>query len=331
MVWWIVQSVAVGILLGMLAAFVLQPIYERLKPRLGDRWAVLATVIGALAASIASLTLLTWAFISKGVGLAHDIFDNFALGAATHRLTEIVGSLTTRFGLTSVDLEARLRSAGEQVAARAAALGAELASASASALLAIFMMLLTMHFILGHWAEVSRRVEASLPLRPEYSHALFEEFRRAGRTTLLGTIVTGLAQGGLATLGYTVCGVPRPLFFGVGTALASLIPAVGTILVWVPVGVVLLLTGHAVRGVCVLVWGGVVIVGLSDYVIRPRLVGGEAKTPALVTFAALFGGVEAFGLKGLILGPMLMSLALAVLRIYAREAAEARARLRAAE
>ncbi len=82
--------------------------------------------------------------------------------------------------------------------------------------------------------------------------------------------------------------------------------------------------GHAAGGVGVLVWGGLVIVGVSDYVIRPRLVGGEAETPAIVTFAALFGGVEAFGLKGLILGPMLMSLALAVLRIYAREAAEER-------
>jgi predicted PurR-regulated permease PerM len=93
---------------------------------------------------------------------------------------------------------------------------------------------------------------------------------------------------------------------------------------------VLLLIGHVAGGVGVLVWGGLVIVGLSDYVIRPRLVRGEAQTPAIVTFAALFGGVEAFGLKGLILGPMLISLALAVLRIYAREGAEERrARARA--
>jgi predicted PurR-regulated permease PerM len=232
MVWWIVRSVAVGVLLGMLAAFIVQPIYERLKPRLGARWAALGTVLGAMAACGGFIALLMWAFISKGVGLAHDLFDNFALGAATHRFTELAGGLTERFGVPATDLENRLRMAGEQVAARAAALGAEIASASASALLAVFMMFLTMHFILGNWDDVSRRVEASLPLRRDYSHALFAEFRRAGRTTLLGTIVTGLAQGALATLGYTICGVPRPLFFGVATALASLIPAVGTLLVW---------------------------------------------------------------------------------------------------
>ena len=100
-------------------------------------------------------------------------------------------------------------------------------------------------------------------------------------------------------------------------------------LIWVPAGIVLLLTHHALGGVIELAWGGLVIVGVSDYVIRPRLVGGETDTPAIVTFAALFGGVEAFGLKGLILGPMLLSLALAVLKLYAREAQGRRTSTRA--
>ena len=236
----------------------------------------------------------------------------------------MIGTVTKRFGLGPEDLEARLRGAGETLASRIAALGADVASASASGLLAVFMGLLTMHFILLHWDTVSLRIEASLPLRRDYSHALFEDFRRTGRATLLGTIVTGVVQGLLATLGYAICGVPRPLFFGVATSIASLIPAVGTMLAWVPVGVVLVFAGHVARGVGVLVWGSLVIVALSDYVIRPRLLAGEAETPAIITFASLFGGVEAFGLKGLILGPVLMSLALGVLRIYAREAAEQR-------
>jgi predicted PurR-regulated permease PerM len=324
LVWWIVRSVAVGILLGTLAAFILQPLYERMKPRIGVRWAAVVTVLGTMVAGLGLLSLVAWAFISKGVGLAHDLFDHFEVGAATHRLTELVGTLTKRFGLPPSELETRLRTLGDDAASRAAAIGAEIASASADGLLAVFMALLTMHFILRNWDTVSARLEASLPLRRDYSHALFEEFRRTGRTTLLGTLVTGTVQGLLATLGYALTGVPRPLFFGVATALASLIPAVGTMLVWAPVGVLLLLTGHVGRGVCELVWGLLVVVALSDYVIRPRLLRGEAATPALITFAALFGGVEAFGLKGLILGPVLMSLALAVLRIYAREAAERR-------
>jgi predicted PurR-regulated permease PerM len=332
LVWWIVRSVAVGILLGTLAAFIVQPVYERMKPRLGAMWSSIVTSLGVFLLGAGFATFVFWAVITKGVSLAHDVFDNFQLDAAVRRFTELAATVTSRVGLGQADLEAKLREAGAELASWAAGLGAELASASASALLATFMLLLTVQYILGHWDDVSRRLEASLPLRPEYSHALFTEFRRAGRTTLLGTLVTGLAQGALATLGFVLAGLPRPLFFGVATALASLVPAVGTMLVWIPVALVLLLTHHAGAGVFMLVWGFLVIVGLSDYVIRPRLLGGEEKTPSLVTFAALFGGVEAFGLKGLILGPILMSLAVAVLRLYAREAAEerrAQARLRA--
>jgi predicted PurR-regulated permease PerM len=95
--------------------------------------------------------------------------------------------------------------------------------------------------------------------------------------------------------------------------------------VWVPAGIFLLGTGHVGMGVLELCWGGLVVVGVSDYVIRPRLVGGHGTMPALLTFAALFGGVEVFGLEGLIVGPLIMSVSFAVLRIFAQDAEERRA------
>jgi predicted PurR-regulated permease PerM len=74
-----------------------------------------------------------------------------------------------------------------------------------------------------------------------------------------------------------------------------------------------------------LVWGSLVVVGASDYIIRPRLVGGHGTMPPLFTFAALFGGVEVFGLSGLILGPLIMAVSFAILRIFAQDAEERRA------
>ena len=102
-----------------------------------------------------------------------------------------------------------------------------------------------------------------------------------------------------------------------------MLPLVGTLVVWVPVGIVLILSGHLGRGIGELVWGGVIVVALSDYVIRPRLVGTE-RTPVLITLIALFGGLEVFGLNSIIVGPVLMSLAIAVLRLYAREVSSVR-------
>ena len=212
-----------------------------------------------------------------------------------------------------------MRAAAEAAAESAAQIAETLLAATAMSVLALFFAMLTMQFILRNWQKLALHAQQTFPLRPDYTRALFDEFRRVGRTTLLGTIVTGLAQGVLATVGYLIAGVPEPLFFGALTAVASLLPAVGTMIVWVPAGIFQIVNGHPVSGVVELVWGLFVIVGVSDYVIRPRLVGGEGSMPALVTFIALFGGVEVFGLKGLVLGPVVMSLGIAVLRIYATE------------
>ena len=146
-----------------------------------------------------------------------------------------------------------------------------------------------------------------------------------GRQVLLGTVVTGVVQGVLAAIGYWMTGVPEPAFFGALTAVASLVPAVGTLLVWVSVGVVLLLTGHVGAGLVELIYSALIVGIVSDYVIRPRLVGREKGVPAILMFVALFGGVESFGVIGLILGPVIATLSLAVLKTYAREVAGARA------
>ena len=219
----------------------------------------------------------------------------------------------------SEDVITKLRDAAAGLASRAASIAAALANAVASGLLTVFFMIMTTSFILRHWSLITNRAEDMLPLARRHTHALFEEFRTVGRTTLLGTVVTGVSQGVLAAFGYWICGVPEAAFFGALTAVASLLPGVGTMLVWVPAGVFLLGTGHLGRGVLELIYGGAIVVGFSDYILRPRLVGGHGEMPALLTFVSLFGGVEVFGLIGLILGPLLMSIAVALLRIYANE------------
>jgi predicted PurR-regulated permease PerM len=321
---WIVMPVGVGLLLGTLLAFVLQPVYERLTPPLGRRGAAL-TAVGVMALGLsATMSALVWLLGAQGAGLARQLINALGPGGGANRVVAIVGHLTARFGITPDRLQGRLQGAAEEAAARGAGLAEALVAASASALLALFFAILTMHFILRNWQRMSIRAQEALPLRPDYTRKLFDEFRRVGRTTLLGTVVTGLAQGTFATVGYAISGVPKPLFFGAATAAASLIPAVGTMLVWVPVGIVLIVTGHPLAGGFELAWGTAFIVAISDYVIRPHLVGGDAETPAVATFAALFGGVEVFGLKGLIIGPVLMALAIAVLKLYVGEAATRR-------
>jgi predicted PurR-regulated permease PerM len=324
---WLVMPVGVGILLGTLLAFALQPLFERLKPRLGARGSALALVVTTILTLAGALGGLAWMFVSKGTALTRDWIASLGPGGPGHAVVTLVGGLTSRLGVTPDELAVRARALAETAAAGAANIAAGVAAETASAALGLLFAMLSMHFILRNWQAVAVVAQEALPLRPDYTAGLLAQFRQVGRTTLLGTIGSGVTQGVLATFGFWVTGVPEPLFFGVAAAFASLVPAVGAALVWLPAGIVLILVGHPARGTLELVWGVVVVGLVSDYVVRPRLVGGAGQLPSLVTFAALLGGVQVFGLKGLIIGPVLMSLAIAVLRLYATEARKRRADL----
>jgi predicted PurR-regulated permease PerM len=323
---WIARPVGVGILMGTLIAFSIQPLYERAVERTRrPALAALGCVVVSTIALVATMSGLVSLFISRGRVMGQSLSASLKQGGG---LWEVAQKLAARLGGFEVhveELRAKLIEATTELASRAAAIAATVATTTFDLLLALFFAMMTLSFVLRHWTTITLRAEDMLPLRPRYTRALLDEFQRVGRTTLLGTVVTGLAQGAFAAVGYWITGVPEPAFFGAATAVVSLVPGVGTLLVWVPAGLFLIGTGHPGMGALELVWGSLVVVGASDYIIRPRLVGGHGTMPALMTFAALFGGVEVFGLAGLILGPLAMSLSFAILRIFAQESAERRA------
>jgi len=315
----VIEPVALGMFLGALLAFMSQPLHGRLFKRFGKNvGAVLTTVIVGLLV-VGTLTGLAWELGSQGTLHAKELADS---ATAEGGLLSQAKSFGARMGFgVDIDFSTKLIAWFESETAKLAAAGAAMLGVTANLLLILFFMALTMHFVLRNSTSLVAAATQTLPLKPEWTLELFADFRRVGRSTLFGTLVTGLAQGVLATIAYAIAGVPDPIFYGVATAVASLVPAIGTLLVWVPVGIVMIATGHPGAGTFILVWGAAVVVGVSDYVIRPRLVGDE-EMPSLLTFAALFGGVEAMGLKGLVVGPVVLSLAFSVVRLYKRERTE---------
>jgi len=157
-----------------------------------------------------------------------------------------------------------------------------------------------------------------MPINPRHTRRLMREIRRLGQAVLIGNFGTAAVQGIVAWIGYAIARVPQAMLLAALTAVASLVPAVGTMLVWVPVGIILLATGHGVAGAFLLIWGTVGITGFCDYVVRPRLVGGGETMSSWITLVALFGGIKAFGFVGIVLGPLLVGIALEALCIYER-------------
>jgi predicted PurR-regulated permease PerM len=316
---WLARPFATALLLGALMAFTLEPIYVSLARRTGrPLLASLTTVLVSAIVVGGALSGFVSLFVTRAVGFASAVREQLHAGGLLSARVDAISGWLAHLGISTSSLSERLEAGAGQIASQSARTAAAVASGTFSALLGLFFAILAMHLVLLNWARMVAAMVRVSPLRPEHTEALLNEFRRVGRVTVFGTVVTGLAQGVLASVGYWISGVPQPIFFGVATGLASLIPAVGTLLVWVPAGLYLIAIGHPARATIELAWGALVVVGLSDYVIRPRMVGDEAM-PALLVFIALFGGLEAFGLSGLILGPVLVAVALAVVRLFARD------------
>ena len=157
-----------------------------------------------------------------------------------------------------------------------------------------------------------------MPINPRHTRRLLREAQRLGRTVVIGNFGTALLQGVIAGAGFAVARVPEAGFLGAMTAVTSLVPVVGTLIVWVPAGLFLLASDRSGAGLFVLLWGAFAVVGFCDYVARPRLVGSGETMSGWMTLVSLFGGLELFGFVGILLGPMLAGMGLAALRLYER-------------
>lgn len=314
-------SLWVGIVFGLLMAFTMQPLHIRLESRLRGR-RKLAALITALGTTLVSSLIVAGVVYGATSELADAIIalqQRFA-GAP---LSEVIGErghrLIERFGLSETELLQRIQAElGRAVGYLTAAAGLLLATTT-SALISLLIGSITMYYALVEWTAISARLEKVLPIDPRHTRALVLEFRNVGRSALLGLVLTAAVQAVLAAIGYAIFGVPRALSLGVLTGVSSFVPVLATATVWVPVAVYLLLQGSTASGILLVAWCVVLITGFGEYVLRPRLMGGSGKGQPLLMLVGVLGGIQLFGLPGIVVGPVMMSLFVAILRIYERE------------
>jgi predicted PurR-regulated permease PerM len=192
---------------------------------------------------------------------------------------------------------------------------AALTRGTASFFLHMFILLYAMYFFLVSGRETLTRLLYLMPLNSDQENRLLERFTSVTRATVKGTLLIGLVQGTLGGLGFLLLGIHGWAFWGTIMAVLSIIPAVGAALVWVPAVLYLLVVGQVAKGVILLVWCAVAV-SSSDNVLRPKLVGRDAKMPDLMILVGTLGGLTMFGATGVILGPVVAALFLTLWDLY---------------
>ena len=187
-----------------------------------------------------------------------------------------------------------------------------------STAIGLFLFFLFLFFLLRDGRSFISLLRSISPLSPAQEERVVGHLVATVRGTLLGVLIVPLAQGTLAALGYWMFGVPHALLWGGITVLACLIPLLGAPIVWIPISVFIYITGPAWKAIALLVYGTVVISGI-DNVLKPMLLSGAARVHPLLGFLAVVGGTLAFGPAGLLVGPIILSLAISALYIYRTE------------
>lgn len=178
-------------------------------------------------------------------------------------------------------------------------------------IVSFFIMLYLLFFLLRDGDRVAARIRGALPLQHTLQHDLAAKFAAVVRATIKGNLVVAVAQGALGGLIFWILGIHAAVFWGVIMAFLSLLPAVGTALVWLPVAIYFLVTGAIVKGL-VLIAYGVLVIGLVDNVLRPILVGKDTKMPDYVVLISTLGGMAIFGINGFVIGPLIAAMFIAV-------------------
>jgi predicted PurR-regulated permease PerM len=315
------------VMTAVVLAVSFHPLHVRLERRLGrPALAAAVSMLVVVAVVLAPVTVIAVAVIREFAGVMQVLAQH---SAESGGLKNLAGGW----------LEAGLSWAGRHVDIPVVELQSRIATqlnawsgtllAKAGGLLgnvgAVFMkaalVLFTLYFLLREGPVLREAMCSYLPLDRRQLQRLFDGVSETIQASMYGMMIVALVQAGLVGLAFWVLGVPGPVLWGTATIFASLIPVVGTALVWAPAAVWLwLAAGSWVKAVILVGWGAGVV-GMADNVLRPYVMSGRVQMHPLVLLFALLGGVQAFGLIGLFAGPVIVASTETVL-ILLREEAE---------
>ncbi|MGQ0752480.1 MAG: AI-2E family transporter [Betaproteobacteria bacterium] len=315
---WILWPFYGAVFWATILAILFAPLYRRLSEKMRQRCslAALTTVMVIFLLVILPSALIAGMLLQEGLQVYGNVRSGeWSLGDYFSRVYEAlpawITTLLDRFQLTTLgEVQERLSAGFAKGAQFLASQALNIGQNTLDFVVSFFIMLYLLFFLLRDGRALSQRVRAAVPLRDDLKRNFFGKFTDVVRATIKGTIVVAIVQGALGGLMFWFLGIQAPVLWGVVMAFLSLLPAVGTALVWAPVAIYFLATGAIWQGV-VLAAYGVLVIGLVDNVLRPVLVGKDTKMPDYVVLLSTLGGMAIFGLNGFVIGPLIAAMFIA--------------------
>lgn len=296
---------------------------ERRMPKRRGLAAVLLTLVvgvGVLVPAwvLANQILAVTAEVSTSLGA--DEVRSFSDFVALPKVARYLEEARVRAGMSPEDYQRVAAVVATRVSAGAGGLSGKLVLGVFDAMLTVFLAIFLLFFLFRDGERMAAATLDLLPIDAEGRQHMSRSLESMLAAIFRGSLLCALAQGLLGAIGWWIAGLPSPVLAGVVMAIVSLLPLGGTALVWLPGALWAWSTGHHTAAIFLFLWGLLVTVLLVDTVLRPMLVRGADELTTLIVFLGVFGGLAAFGLLGIFIGPVALAIAVALLGVMRGQA-----------
>jgi len=330
LLWRIVEPFLAPLAWAVFLAFLLQPLQVRLARRLGGRESLAALLLTLLTLLlfVGPLGVLGALFAAQAGELALRV-QPLALNLEVHSFNDLlqqpwlkgwVGWAEEHLAVSAAQLQTWAVAGAQRVLAPLVTMGGAFFLEAVGTVASFLFMLILLFFLVRDAVPIAGRLRRLVPMDAAHKERLFARLAAVTRAVVFGTLVTAMVQGLLVGLAFTAAGLPSPVVFGVLAAVLSVVPFGGTALVWGPAVVWLALQGDYLPATLLFAFGAGVV-GTVDNLLKPLLISGRGEVPTLAVFIGVLGGLAAFGMVGLFLGPVVIALALELLEFLGEGAA----------
>lgn len=316
------------VILASILAIAFYPVYKRILAwfRYKSALASLVSCLLVILIIVIPISLLILLLVREAYDtyllieakVAAGYFDNLLKWENGGALFDLKEKLLPVVDLDTLDIKKTITSTAQSVSTFLVAQTAIFLKKFTTFLIDFVVMMFVLFYLFRDGQLLKKRLMDYSPLPPQYEKKIIKKMKDMVGAIVYGLFLTALTQGTLGGIGFAIAGISNPIFWGAVISFFALIPLVGTSVVWGPAGLILIFTGSVGWGVFVLLWG-FFVVGLVDNFMKPYLIGGKAHTYPLLTFLSIFGGIFAFGLQGILFGPIIMMFAVTILYIYKSE------------
>ncbi|HEX8284751.1 MAG TPA: AI-2E family transporter [Pyrinomonadaceae bacterium] len=326
--WSMLQPFVEVVLWAIVLVIVFFPVHKRILARVGSPgWSAVLSCLLVIVVILVPLTLLTFAVGNELASFAQmlkpkegETGGGAAAAAAglldpnSPYLGPVVRWLGQYFDLSKLDSQKFISERLEGLSGAIASRTLGFVGGFVGFVVEVFFVIFTMYYLFRDGERLRAAAYEMVPLSDSKAREIFDRTGEVISASVYGVLVIAVIQGVLGGLAFWVLGLPSPLLWGVVMIFLSMIPMLGAFIVWVPAAIFLAVTGHWPKALILAVWGGLVI-GSVDNFLRPKLVGERTRLHELLVFFSVLGGLQVFGVLGIVLGPVIVAITLALLDV----------------